>query len=588
METIERFFFYAVKDIYTLAGTVYDMILYIARQQFLDDTTIATFSRSFSVILGVLMFFRLAIALLQYLMDPDKISDKKEGGSALLTSILITVLMLSFYTYGFKIMRGFQGAVLGYEDSSSNFIFDIFGISDDRVEPSVALTNSFMFGFFTCTSKSLLEPEQQSYWYDFWKGAWKTASLSFTITASIASGGALSIPAIRGIMGFITGAQSDQDNACSYVEEAKTGDYNNLIESISKPGTLSDKGYTFKILPSLVLSIVLLGFMITTAIDVGVRSFKLSVLQLIAVIPIASYLSAKTRETFNNWIKTVGITYADLFIRIIALGFINFLINNNDVKTILNGSSLGLRIIIVISMLTFLKLAPEFITKALGIKDAGFKGFTINPFQKLRETPIIGGAMGAVGGLVGGAVSGAMTGGVAGGILGGLSGAGAGLKNAGGLSGMDAGKKPQAGGINAGYGAGAKFMRGESGVASTLFGAPAARSYVGNDKYKADEDAAKAAYYGDPSRGIRGAQRNLEIAQARYDSAKTNLDVKNSLGTVTAADTFRLQGATSNLNTARAAESAAKSALEIASKAREKAQKVSPDKPLTAKDVKHP
>lgn len=46
------------------------------------------------VLIGVFMLFRIAVSLLNYLVDPSKIDDKKIGGGQLVMHILISMVYL--------------------------------------------------------------------------------------------------------------------------------------------------------------------------------------------------------------------------------------------------------------------------------------------------------------------------------------------------------------------------------------------------------------------------------------------------------------------------------------------------------------
>lgn len=360
----QRIFFDLNYQLYSLAAKVYDLIIEIAELKIMDDADVRTFANGLAVVLGVIVFFVIAVALLQYLVDPDKIEDKKQGGSALITSVIVTLLLLSFYSYGFRLLRGIQSAIL--ED---NIIFKIFssssssGINNEGTSAGTEITNTLFFNFLYCEGQGP-------------KGAPQTGQASI-------------------------------NNSCvENIEKAKNGDWSGIFDDMDNNTKLQKLGYVFLWFLQLIFGVVALLFFITTAIDVGVRSFKLIVLELIAVIPIACYITPKTREKFTAWLKSLGTTYADLFIRIAILGIISFLCKSQIWKSLEN-MNFAMKILVIIAMLTFMKVAPNFICKSLGIDAGDFKGFTINPFQKLAETPILGSAVSAVGTMAGMALGGA-------------------------------------------------------------------------------------------------------------------------------------------------------------------------------------
>ena len=118
--------------------------------------------------------------------------------------------------------------------------------------------------------------------------------------------------------------------------------------------------------------------MVSFIVDAAIRVFKLAILKLIAPVPILSYIDPKTESTFQNWLKMIGTTFADLFIRLGILNLIIFFIKELDS----NGFGLHLddatgivpifaKLFIILGLLMFAKAAPKFIADSLGIKDTG-------------------------------------------------------------------------------------------------------------------------------------------------------------------------------------------------------------------------
>ena len=93
----------------TLDGIVYSMVAYSYRIfeiiAQLNVNTIITWvgpviDRVKSLIL-VLIMFKLGIALIQYMVNPDQIEDKNIGGAALVKNIFIVAVLLVTYNFVF-------------------------------------------------------------------------------------------------------------------------------------------------------------------------------------------------------------------------------------------------------------------------------------------------------------------------------------------------------------------------------------------------------------------------------------------------------------------------------------------------------
>ena len=153
-------------------------------------------------------------------------------------------------------------------------------------------------------------------------------------------------------------------------------------------------------------ALVLLSF----CMDVAVRIIKLYFLRLIAPIPIISYIDPiKGEGIFKKWLSNVGKTYADLFVRLIAIFFAIFIIQqvsaNAGTLKDFNGNPIDnpfVIIFIIIGALMFAKQFPKLIQDITGISLDG--KMQLNPFKKVSEQALGGkamlaGAAGAVGAL---------------------------------------------------------------------------------------------------------------------------------------------------------------------------------------------
>lgn len=387
------------------------------------------------------------------------------------------------------------------------------------------------------------------------------------------------------LFSFISCDSSVDSDTCEKLGKSMSiNDIEGTYDYVADGSDLND-AVEFQSFLALLFGIVLILFLVTTTADVAVRTVKLMVLEIFAPIPIVSYCDPKSRSVFESWLKTLGVVYADIFIRIIIIAVCNFLISSISIA----GYSGFVRIALIIGILLFLKEAPQFICNMFGIKSQGLGNFTLNPMQKLKETPIIGGAMGAAAGAISGAASGAKKGGFGGALLGGFAGGHAGFKNSGGLMGQQAGKPPQNSSGRVGSTAGEAFMTGKGGFMSQQVGARAARAYIGNEKYADDEKTARANL-ATASQTRSDRQSDLDDAKVAYAAAKSQYD-RNPTSTAASANYFtasrNLINAQTAYNAARQGEENAQAALTEAQRVRGKAKAVVDDAPNTARQVRH-
>ena len=176
-----------------------------------------------------------------------------------------------------------------------------------------------------------------------------------------------------------------------------------------------------------IMGLVAIVYLIVIAIDVVVRNFKLIILQLISPIAFISYINPEDK-IFDNWKRQYIGAYLDLFLKLLALNlgmyacsqFIS-LLRAHEVTNVVAF------IAVLLGGWTFIKIAPDFLSKLFGIKEmAGSLKESLNTLKTAIGAGAglaIGGAMGAVSGLgAGGTVGTLVTGAVGGAVSGLLSG----------------------------------------------------------------------------------------------------------------------------------------------------------------------
>ena len=174
---------------------------------------------------------------------------------------------------------------------------------------------------------------------------------------------------------------------------------------VNREEFIMDYKFIFSTAVGVFVCLILIGF----CMDVAVRSIKLAFYQLIAPIPIISYVDPKSGKDgmFKKWYQAVLKTYVSLFVRLLALYFAVYIISmvvHGQIVDSVDGSKISsplLVVFVVIGALMFAKELPK-ILEGIGIKLDG-NGFSINPIKKLEDNAIGGKvitkkAKGAIGG----------------------------------------------------------------------------------------------------------------------------------------------------------------------------------------------
>ena len=81
--------------IYILLAVMYQVFFNVASAQLFESETIKNFYARFQLIVGVFMVFKLAVSILQGIMDPDKFMNPKEGFGNFITRVVISLALLT-------------------------------------------------------------------------------------------------------------------------------------------------------------------------------------------------------------------------------------------------------------------------------------------------------------------------------------------------------------------------------------------------------------------------------------------------------------------------------------------------------------
>lgn len=342
---------------------------------------------------GVYALFRLGISLINYIINPSDADTASKNGSKIVKNTVIAILLLASSKFIFNFLYDFSTSII--DNGTIQQI--IYGPEAEYPDYSEEQTSkSFVNGVFLIL---------------FQKGD-DTALTS--------------------------------DAAKAAVSHVASGEASIL--------TLSDYAYSsdFHYIPILttVVGIMLIYYFGSFAIELGVRLFKLFILQVISPIPIILSIDPKQNKKLANFAKTYSGIYISLFIRIVTVYMAFVLLNLiegifgqlgklTDTATtgfISLDATFLVEILLIIACFQAAKELPKLIEEALGTKlglgDAG-KGF------KAALMGSVGGTLGLMTGAVAGGISGGLGGIVAGGFSGAWNGAtkGAAAKNAVGLAG---------------------------------------------------------------------------------------------------------------------------------------------------------
>lgn len=394
--------------VYVLLAGMYQVFFNVASAQLFESETIKNFYGRVQLIIGVFMVFKLAVSILQGIMDPDKFMNSKEGFGNFITRVVVALALLtvivpinipdvenanSFEKYLnnngllFGTLYSLQDRILsnntlgrlilGTTDNATNTESpDTTGMTEAEIQQqkltrsSRIFTSTILKAFLKI---NLLPPEVRENDDETNKENWYCGSnLDDDGKNAIASYQELDVdPTTLLSMEVLTADCKVNDSIFDHLRNAVS-----WIPILG--GFVENTRYVFAFnwLASAIVGIVFLIILIGFTIDIAVRSIKLAVLRLLAPIPIISYIEPKSSKDggmFSSWVKALTSTYLDLFLRLAIVYFVIFLIQDmiangiiiNETGGLVGGFSI---IFIMLGLFFFAKMAPKFIKDALGLK----------------------------------------------------------------------------------------------------------------------------------------------------------------------------------------------------------------------------
>lgn len=384
---------------YELVSYVYKLFTLITQLNFNSIYAIVgPLVEKVEAVIMVLLVFKLGLAFVGMLLNPEGAFAK---GKELLINIIVTVALLTTYSFVFSLLNEIGMLVIG---APPGYDFPVIsGLVNDSVDPDGGLINRFVFGKEGDMSAIGDMGEYMAY---------QVASLFIVNTT--------------------------EENVLENTIKDDSGGYD--FKKIHNLESEIDRKISYFPLIGAIMAGYLVYVFVKMSIDVGVRMFKLLVLQLLAPLAIVTVITEGVGKrgftgTMSNFIKTYLGVFAELFVRVlftlIVTVFISkFIVNigaffgdiNLDGETWVTKALLIC--VIIYAGYQFVLKIPDLIKEVFGNK---FSMSGTASFDKYAMG-LVGGATGLVTGAVGGAMAGGNAGSrITGALAGGFAGAGGGF-----------------------------------------------------------------------------------------------------------------------------------------------------------------
>lgn len=407
-DALRSFFYMLTTSIYQLIKWLYDIFLRLCNSRVLDDTGLEIITDKVGIILGLVMLFIVTFSVIQMVLEPDKLTDKEKGIANIVKKIILVVVMLGISQFAFRLLYALQVEVVE-SDIIRKFLIP-YDMDEEAKENFGGIISADLFLAFYKIDERLIE------------------------NVDINDADYLVINAYNNLYKL---RDSIIDN-----NDFEIGAYYLNREPISDNDYIMEFNYII----STAVGTIVVYFIFSYCISVGMRTFQLAFLEIISPMAIVSYLSPKKDTMFEKWWKKYLATYIDVFIRIIIINLVVFLIlvllgaNSSQVFWDSVGGKTGefwtdtlIKVFIIIALLMFAKKVPDLL-KDFFPEGESKLGFGLTSPKKMFDNMLFGNvvswgpkaATGVVGGALGGATMGLLGGGFrgfAGGLLkGGLSG----------------------------------------------------------------------------------------------------------------------------------------------------------------------
>lgn len=392
VETAFRSFFGTINAyIYDFIAALYKLFEYVSKANILESSGIVNeIYKKITLILGIFMIFKLSFILIQTLLEPDKLTDKKSGVGSVIVRCIVAVVLLGVTPTIFKEARNLQILLTGANNDDNNILYKLIVGNPEEFDNTYGnigfeMASDIFFMFYTDKKDPIYESDCNS-WND-------STCMNFeTVIKNKIIEDKSFLPSVQYLNLAI---ENKDENEKTHVEY--------YIE--------------FNWIFSIIFGVIFAWLLINYTLQAGIRVVQLAYLQIVAPIPIFMYIS-EPDGAFKKWVKQCFATYIDLFIRMMIIYFVMYVIKllmnqfNGPVNNMFGVEDLSndspyffwVKIIIYLALLLFAKRVPDLLKDlfpGLGAGASGLDFGLLSPkkaYEKyIAGAPIIGKPIGWLG-----------------------------------------------------------------------------------------------------------------------------------------------------------------------------------------------
>ena len=330
--------------IYQFVAVMYDIFVLLARTNIFKDDFYRNFSQRIYSVLGVIMLFVLAYALLKALVDPEQLTKGEKGISKMVptfvTSLVICGLLPSIFDFAYNI----QNFIL--EKNTIGILVLGTGVANSE---QTNVQNEFGVRLAYTSLSAFLNAEKKECNFG--------------------------------------------EYTCDSIEKAIQESSSNFVLIGNMADAIVDGKVTYHFGFSTAVGIFLIYVLATFSLDLAVRAARLAFLQLIAPIPVLMRVMPTKNEVFKKWLKKTIACFTEVFVRVFIMYLVVYFISNFELNWASGAGLTGIiaNVLIIMGILMFAKEFPKLLSDITGIDSGNIKLGLKDFMGKLGA----GGALGA-------------------------------------------------------------------------------------------------------------------------------------------------------------------------------------------------
>lgn len=322
--------------VYEFVARMYNIFILLAETNIFSQDFYRSFSQRIYAVLGVVMLFVLAYALLQALIDPDKLTKGDKGIGKMVptfvTSLIIIGLLPTIFDFAFNV----QNFILEENTIGVLVLGSSVANSDTEVGNGGALIRKGFGVRLAYTSlHTFLNQENELCGED------------------------------EGFNGI----------TCQEMEEKISSNASNFMIILNMADAIADGDIAYRWGFSTGVGLFLVYVIATFCLDLAVRAARLAFLQLMAPIPVLMRVLPTKNDMFKNWLKKTIACFTEVFVRVfimyLAVYFIsNFELNWSDADGLTAAIA---NVLVIMGILMFVKEFPKLLSDITGIDSGNIK-----------------------------------------------------------------------------------------------------------------------------------------------------------------------------------------------------------------------